>query len=134
MWEWVLCLKTPEISIINYGDILTTLSIIQEAFKKIYFLIIYFSGTDTRMIAPRIKGGPAKDGENYYEVTTSSRDNKIEGCYAKIAFHSVHSQAAGHKYPMYKQTGGQIYLRIDEEKDKKAPWVFADEQEIVLYE
>ena len=85
------------------------------------------------MIAPRLQG-PTENGENYYEVKTKSRDTKIEGCYEKIAFHSVHSQAVGHKYPIYKQTGGQIYLRIDEEKDKRAPWVFADEQNIVLIE
>ena len=41
----------------------------------------------------------------------------------KTAFHSVHYQAIGHKYPIYKQTGGQIYLRIDEERNINAPWL-----------
>ena len=51
-----------------------------------------------------------------------------------MAYYNVHSQAAGRKYPVYRQTGGQIHLRIDEEWNKRAPWVFADEQNIVLYE
>ena len=103
--------------------------------KYDFFLLSdpFLLGTDTRMVATG-KEGAAVDGENYYEVTTNSQDAKIEGCYRKIDSHNVHSQAAGHKYPMYKQTGGPIFLRIDEDKDRKAPWIFADEQNIVIHE
>ena len=102
-----------------------------------YYLII-FSVTESKLTPPRFlqpwRLGSAEDGENYYEVTTNPQDTQIEGCYEKMAYYNVHSQAAGRKYPVYRQTGGQIHLRIDEERDKRAPWVFADEQNIVLYE
>ena len=89
-------------------------------------LNIFYSGKDT---APG-RYGVTKDGAKYYEVKLKGA--RIEGCYEKINFHSLHSQAKGYKYPIFKQTGGSFYLRINENKER-APWIFADEQENIKY-
>ena len=91
----------------------------------------FFSGMETEFTFPA-EAGAAKDGLEYYEV--ESEDTEIEGCYKKINFHSVHPKASGHKYPIYKQTGGQknVYLRIDVTRDY-APWLFTDKEGNIMY-
>ena len=82
------------------------------------------------------KPGEAEDGAKYYKVIgiggPGETDN-IDGCYQKISFHSVHPEASDHKYPIYKQTGRALYLRINEE-EKGAPWTLADEEKNIKYE
>ena len=68
--------------------------------------------------------GAAKDGAKYYEV--QSKDDEITGCYEKINFHSVHDDRPGRKYPIYNQTGGPFYLKINA-AEKGAPWFFLTE-------
>ena len=83
---------------------------------------------------------PAKDGvafddagAKYYEV--KSNDRKIEGCYEKINFHNENNKKTGHKYPIYKQTGGHkdfYYLKIAV-NEVFAPWLFTDKKGNVIY-
>ena len=96
-------------------------------------LIIFFSGVDCGGFKPPGNYGTAKDGAEYYDVKTMPKDTKIDGCYQKIDFHSKHPDAKGHRYPIYKQTGGTFYLKINEEKSG-APWLFADETKNIKYE
>ena len=84
--------------------------------------MIFFSVADTALKSPIL--GAAKDG--------GETDN-IKGCYEKIGFPSVHPQTLGYKYPIYKQIGGTLYLRINRKK-KGATWIFEDEEKNIKYE
>ena len=67
--------------------------------------------------------GEAEDGFKYYEV--ESEDEKITGCYEKIDRHLLSSDI---KYPIYKQTDGPFYLRIN--AVERASWVFLNQKGI----
>ena len=85
--------------------------------------MILFSVADTALKSPIF--GAVEDG--------GETDN-IKGCYEKSGFHSVvHPQTSGYEYPIYKQIGGTLYLRINGKK-KGAPWIFEDEEKNIKYE
>ena len=83
--------------------------------------IFFFSGTVTK-VAPGVRGeqGEAIFGPKYYEV--KSNDEKINGCYKKINYHSLHPNSSS-QYPIYQQAGGPFYLKIHVDREG-APWLF----------
>ena len=99
----------------------------------IYDLHSFFS--DTTFTFPA-KDGEAFDGAKYYEVKVKVKydiDTKIDGCYKKINFHNTNKfTTTAHKYPIYKQTGGHFYLKIDV-NEQFAPWLFTDQEGIFGY-
>ena len=93
-------------------------------------MTFFFSGRDTKVTpSPPGINGTARDGANYYEV--KSKDKDIEGCYKKTNFHNLNPKTPDLQYPIYQQTGGHFYLKIDvaEVSEKKgAPWLFSSEE------
>ena len=88
---------------------------------------------DNIICAPGIQGASAY-GESYYEVKTNSQNTEIAGCYEKINSHSVHPKISHIvKYPIYKQTSGPFYLKINEDPTFSAPWTFQDEEKNIIY-
>ena len=100
-------------------------------------LIIFFSEAVGKRRPPGEleAAGAAKDGAKYYEVKRGMLNEDVSGCYEKIEYHSVRSEAPGQKFPIYQQTGagGSFQLRIDENK-KGAPWIFADVKSDIKFE
>ena len=84
-------------------------------------------------MTPLGRQGAAEDGENYYEVKTNSKDTDLDGCYEKINFHSVHPHTWGTKYPIYKQTSGLFYLKINEDPTFSAQWIFTNKPKNITY-
>ena len=63
----------------------------------------------------------------YYKVESKeakSKGNNIEGCYEKINYHSLVSEASAFKYPIYNQTDVQNFLLKVDVRERGAPWMF----------